>query len=402
LAVLRRRSPFYRQLGSLAFEGFPILDRATYVTEFDRLNTLGIGFERSLAHCLTAERAGVRAGEISGCTVGLSSGTGEMRGLFVVSPEERVLHSAHFLAKNLRRSLFGRHRIAYFIRADADLYDSAPGKRIEFQHFDLRVPIETGAGRLDAFDPTTLFAPTSILRKLGRLKREGKLKLLNLEHVLTGAENLDPLDRYHLERDFGLAISQVYQCTEGFIAYTCPAGRWHFNEDLLIIEKEYLDGEKKRFVPIITDLYRMAQPYVRYRISDVILENPETSFGPCGCGSILTSFFSVTGRESDLPSLPSVGTGKPTVLFHDEIQGLFFGFREKLEGYQFIQDGPEKISVLLQGNPGEDVKLLENEIRAALFDYFARKRCREPALHFGAYIEPAPPAKFRRIRNESA
>ena len=56
------------------------------------------------------------------------------------------------------------------------------------------------------------------------------------------------------------------------MAHTCEKGNLHFNEDLLIIEKEYIDKEKKRFFPIITDLNRTTQPVIRYKLDDIIHE----------------------------------------------------------------------------------------------------------------------------------
>ena len=52
-------------------------------------------------------------------------------------------------------------------------------------------------------------------------------------------------------------IHQVYQCNEGFLAHTCEKGNLHFNEDFLIIEKEYLDTEKK----VLSNNYRLRKNY---------------------------------------------------------------------------------------------------------------------------------------------
>ncbi len=44
----------------------------------------------------------------------------------------------------------------------------------------------------------------------------------------------------------------------------------HLNEPYLLIEREWLDREQTRFTPIVTDLWRRAQPVVRYRLNDVL------------------------------------------------------------------------------------------------------------------------------------
>ena len=42
------------------------------------------------------------------------------------------------------------------------------------------------------------------------------------------------------------SLDQVYQATEGFLACTCSAGNLHLNEDIIFVEKQYLDD--RRFI----------------------------------------------------------------------------------------------------------------------------------------------------------
>ena len=77
-------------------------------------------------------------------------------------------------------------------------------------------------------------------------------------------------------------IDQVYQATEGFLACTLVPGHLHLNEDIIFVEKEYLD--ERRFYPVITDFKRSSQPVYRYKLNDILVENPE----PCSCGSHYT------------------------------------------------------------------------------------------------------------------
>ena len=404
LRTLTIISPFFRRFSDVSFECLPIINRATYATNFDELNTRGLRQVDVLSRCRDAEVRGVRAGEMAGCTVGLSSGTSEGRGVFLVTPAEREFHSAHFLAKLLRGSLLSSQRIAYFIRADADLYDTAQGKRMRFQHFAILDRVEDQIARLVAFDPTVLFAPASTLRKLGEFRRAGILEFPSLRQILTGAEALDPLDRYHLERDFGLRLDQVYQCTEGFIAFTCVAGEWHLNEDLVRIEKDYLDAERRRFAPIVTDLYRLAQPYVRYRISDVLLESAVDLDGLCACGRGLARFTAVTGREADLIRvLHSASNAEPEIVFHDEIQALFFAFRNELSDYQVIQRGSgarSRLVVQLRAITENCADDLARRVKVAIEAFLASRDLRVDAVDFAPYVDVPAPKKLRRIRRE--
>ncbi len=40
--------------------------------------------------------------------------------------------------------------------------------------------------------------------------------------------------------------------------------------DIVYIQREYLEGW--RFVPIVTDFERKAQPMIRYRLNDILVE----------------------------------------------------------------------------------------------------------------------------------
>ncbi len=85
------------------------------------------------------------------------------------------------------------------------------------------------------------------------------------------AEVLDPLDRQRIEAAFAVRVEQIYQATEGFLGATCEHGVIHLNEEFLIVEREWVDEARTRFVPVITDLYRSSQPIIRYRLNDVLV-----------------------------------------------------------------------------------------------------------------------------------
>jgi putative adenylate-forming enzyme len=116
----------------------------------------------------------------------------------------------------------------------------------------------------------------------------------DLQQIISGAEVLDPLDKNIMQRLTGMRIDQIYQCTEGFLAYTCRAGLIHLNEDMVYFEKEFID--QHRFVPIITDFTRTTQPIIRYRLNDVLT----LSRHQCQCGSPFTVLTQIEGRCDDI------------------------------------------------------------------------------------------------------
>ncbi|MFN3432145.1 MAG: F390 synthetase-related protein, partial [Candidatus Sericytochromatia bacterium] len=223
----------YRGRDLAAWRSFPAIDKATMMANFDRLNTRGISLEQAMAVALEAERSRDFAPMIGDLTVGLSSGTSGSRGLFLVSPGERAAWAGTILGKILPGSILGRHRIAFFLRANSNLYESVSGRRIRFQFFDLLDPLDRHIERLNAMKPTSLVAPPSMLRFLAEAKAAGTLTIAP-EKIVSVAEVLDPLDEAAIAEAFGQRVHQVYQCTEGFLAATCAHGTLHLNEDLVV------------------------------------------------------------------------------------------------------------------------------------------------------------------------
>ena len=102
-------------------------------------------------------------------------------------------------------------------------------------------------------------------------------------------------DRQRIQAGFGLKmVDQVYQATEGFLACSCAYGNLHLNEDIVHVDKRYLDD--RRFYPIITDFKRTSQPIFQYELNDILVENPE----PCPCGSVFTRIDRLEGRSDDI------------------------------------------------------------------------------------------------------
>jgi putative adenylate-forming enzyme len=89
-------------------------------------------------------------------------------------------------------------------------------------------------------------------------------------------------------------VSEVYQCTEGVLGFSCKYGVMHLNERFIYFQKEYIDA--KRFYPIITDFSRKTQPIARYKMNDILIEKE----GSCMCGSVFQAIEKIEGREDDI------------------------------------------------------------------------------------------------------
>ncbi|MGE5704449.1 MAG: F390 synthetase-related protein [Clostridia bacterium] len=395
LAWMLPRSPFYRSyykgLDVSCWQSFPMIDKQQMMEHFDQLNTVGIEKAAAFEVALMAEQTRDFSPTINGITIGLSSGTSGNRGIFLVSEQERMMWAATILAKALPGSLFARQRIAFFLRANSNLYDSVKSRRISFRFFDLMETAASHIQRLNEYKPTLLVAPPSMLRLLSEAVEKGSLRI-KPDRIISVAEVLDPLDEAYIGRQFRQTVHQIYQCTEGFLATTCEHGTLHLNEDLLVIQKEYLDEHRKKFVPIITDFSRTTQPIIRYRLNDILTERRE----PCPCGSVFTALASIEGRCDDLFYLPSTIDYKLVPVFPDFIRRAVIAASPAVEEYRVIQNSPTELTVMLRCVSAEQ-GAVQAEVAGSLQAMLESLGLQQPEIRFAPYDFQPGVTKLRRV-----
>ncbi len=322
LRYVSEHSPLYRGMRKLS--SYPVIDKAFMMEHFDRLNTVGIRREEAEAFAVQAERERDFAPKLRGVTVGLSSGTSGHRGIFLVSDKEKVRWAGYVLAKFLPGSILESMDIAFFMRADSNLYQAVSSRRIRFHFFDIYRDMEEHVRRLEALRPRILAGQPSLLLMLGAAAERGALHIAP-QIIISIAEVLEREDEVYLKKVFRQkVIHQVYQCTEGCLASTCSLGTLHLNEDIVHIQREYLKG--RRFVPVVTDFERRAQPMIRYRLNDILVERKEA----CGCKSPCLALEKIEGREDDMFSFLDI-QGREKLIFPDFIRRciLFAGVGRK-------------------------------------------------------------------------
>lgn len=381
----------YRGRDLAAWRAFPTLDKATMMANFDTLNTRGITQEQAMNVALEAERSRDFAPTIGDVTVGLSSGTSGSRGLFLVSPAERAAWAGTILGKILPGSILGRHRIAFFLRANSNLYESVSGRRIRFEFFDLLDALDRHIERLNAMRPTSLVAPPSMLRFLAEAKAAGRLTIAP-EKIVSVAEVLDPLDEALIADRFGQRVHQVYQCTEGFLAVTCAHGTLHLNEDLVVVQKEIVDAQSGKFIPIVTDFTRTTQPIFRYRLNDLLTERAE----PCPCGSVFTALSQIEGRCDDVFYLPAAEGDRLIPVFPDFIRRAVITASPAIEAYTVHQISPYELDIALR-IPEAHRAEAEARLGQAFRDLFEPLGARHPLVRFGPYDRVPGLTKLRRV-----
>lgn len=394
LCWVARRSPFYRTWFSAEerepaelLASWPRTDKAWVTRHLDEWLTRPVD--------LHAARDGTRqAGETrdftralpGDVTVGLSSGTTGPAAMFFVSASERAAWAGLALARVLRApSLRRPERVAFFLRANSPLYETLGSRAVRFVYFDLLRPIGGLLEELERLAPTVIVAPPGALRLLAEARGAGRLRV-SPRQIVSVAEVLDPDDRAAIESAFGLRVDEVYQASEGFLAATCPAGALHWNEDVVRVERDELGGG--RYHPVLTDFRRRLQPVVRYRLDDVIVDEPDDT-PPCACGSVFRRIRRIEGRHDDslrLPCFHRAGTG---TLFPDFVRLAVSAVAGGLDDFRVRQVDLETLEISLRPEPPSDAARADilRRLERALADDSAQVGLRAPACRWLPWSE---------------
>ena len=370
------KSPMYKDRKGDSLEAFPVQEKHEFMRDFDQINTCGLTLHEAMEVAVKSEQSRDFAPTLNGVTVGLSSGTSGNRGLFLASEKERAMWVAAVLQRILGWS-FRIRKVAFFLRANSNLYSSVQSKLIAFEFFDLLKPLDGHVIRLNHLQPDILVGQPSLLVRLAKAQREASLSI-GPTMVISVAEVLSPEDECVISETFGVRVDQVYQCTEGLLGQTCPQGTIHLNEDWLLVEKEWLD--EKRFIPIVTDLRRSSQPVVRYRMNDIL------HAGTCTCGSRMMAISKIEGRMDDVMVLE----GDVTV-FPDFVRRAIAGAHPDILEYQVVQLSRNEISLFIADSTHWDVA------SRALQALFVRLGAQEISVSLAKSLLHHDGSKLRRI-----
>ncbi len=242
---------------------------------------------------IEAEQTRSFKSEINGITVGLSTGTSGKRGLFLVSENERAQWAALIMSRVIKPKFFKKQKVAFFLRANSNLYTSVASGLFEFMYFDIFRPLNELLVELNKYQPDILASQPSLLVDIALAQKNNQLNIKPIQ-IISFAEVLHANDKKSISTIFNTKITEVYQCTEGFLGVSCEYGTMHLNEDFIRFDKEWIDRNK--FYPIVTDFSRHSQPVVKYKLNDVL----EIKTEPCLCGSPLLGIERIIGRDDDV------------------------------------------------------------------------------------------------------
>ncbi|MGK5057286.1 F390 synthetase-related protein [Janthinobacterium sp. LB2P49] len=343
--TLCARSSYFAPYRSLPLAQWPTMNKALMLEHFDTMNTEGVTLAQAMDAAMAAEHSRDFTPAVGDITVGLSSGTSSQRAVFTVSPREKAQWAGVMLAKALPDGLFSGERVALFLRANSNLYTAVRSPWLTFAFYDLFEPFDSLCAQLAQYRPSVIVAPAQVLRQLALRVIDGSLALAP-KKVISVAEVLEAQDRALIVQAFG-AVHEIYQATEGFLASSCEHGVLHLNEEYVHIEPQWLDGEQRRFVPVITDFTRITQPIVRYRLDDILIARAT----PCPCGRATRAIDGIEGRCDDmlfLPSLPSMlsaNGGAPVAVFADVLTRAFAQALPPDADYRLLQSGDASLQL---------------------------------------------------------
>jgi putative adenylate-forming enzyme len=394
------QSPFYRDYANSPLSEIPIITKREMLENFDRMNTAGIKLTDAQAIGLQAERDRNFSPMIGNITVGLSSGTSGSRGVFLVSKEERLRWAGTMLAHALPHSILKPTRIAFFLRANSNLYTTLNrGKHLALDFYDItagQLLGSSGSGkdaeayvdRLSRTQPDVLVAPASILRHLSNLAYTGQFHIAP-KRIFSVGEVLEPDDRKHIEGVFDMRVDQIYQCTEGFLGISDGSGTLQLNEAFVIIEKEWIDQASGRFRPVITDFSRTTQPIIRYRLDDILIED-RSHRGP------FTALKQIEGRADSTLYFPTAnGSLKP--VFADAIRQAVLASDLGSAEYHIVQSAPDKIEMQWGPAPAVPGPIHTKTFQRLLVELAQRHDCLPPSGIVTPLVRAAYDVKIRRI-----
>ncbi len=290
------KSIFYKKYfvgQSYDWSSVPLISKTEFMAHFDDINTVNIKKEDALKIALDAENSRNFKSELAGITVGLSTGTSGKRGIFLVSKNERAMWVALVMHRVIKPRLLKKQKVAFFLRANSNLYASVQSRLFDFQYFDIFTPLSILLKKLTTDQPDIVAAQPSVLIDICLAQQTQEIDIKPTQ-IISFAEVLHDHDRALIEDTFKLKITEIYQCTEGFLGVSCAHGTMHLNEDFIQFEKEWLDEDK--FYPIITDFSRQSQPVVKYKMNDIL----QIRTTPCPCGSAHLAIAHIIGRDDDV------------------------------------------------------------------------------------------------------
>ncbi len=252
--------------------------------------------------------------------------------------------------------------------------------------------LHNAAGMLRMHRPHILAGFVTPLSVLARDIETGRIPAPDCKALLVWGEVLSDASRDYLQKRYRAPVYQVYACHEfGFMAISCRAhpGILHLVNPGLLIEAQ-VDGRPA--APhefgelVVTSLHSHAQPFIRYRLGDLVRIEP----GPCACGRPGPVIREIAGRQDDILHDRQ---GRPITNWLIHWGSFLYRENDVVIQYRITERalGSYRIELVTESEPDEKLRDGVIALFHKLFDAV------EVDVIFTDRIEPDANGKLRRV-----
>jgi hypothetical protein len=182
-----------------------------------------------------------------------------------------------------------------------------------------------------------------------------------------------------------VSAAQLDECTEGSSGYIGEQGGLYLNQN---IELEWLDHERLRFVPVVTDFSCTIQQVVRYRSNDMQPMREQRSSN----GRSRQVLAAVEGCNDDVLWLRSADPTQVLPLFPEMVRHAISSTTLALPDYRIEQHGAE-LRIAVADGSGYSRRAMGDAICLLAL----RHGLRPPQCTAMPFVQGAPDSKRRRI-----
>jgi len=375
------KSPFFKKYYSGCnlndIWHLPRVNKKIMMDNLGDYNTLGLDKDEITKFYLEVEKKRDFTKRLKGINIGMSSGTSGNRGVEIVTPREENYMKAALLSR-FDFPKGEKINLAFILRVSAPAFNLDKfGHRLTY--VSQLQPLEKIMAQLAAIGPNILSGPPSMLKLIAKEVEAGRLKIAP-KRLISYAEVLYPDVRDYLGKVFNCPIREIYKCTEGPIAVSCPHGSLHINEDLVVLEALKDDGSPaapgepcERLV--VTDLHKRSQPIIRYDLNDIVTISPQK----CSCGSNFRVIERIQGRADDMFwGIRKDGSGSHFI-YQDYISRAIISTSEAIDDYQAIQEDYCHVVLRIKTKIAGQNDLASNLV-GAVRGVFSSYGCQEPEV----------------------
>ena len=353
-----QHSAFYRKtfekngitaenIDTCPLSAFPTMDKKTLLEHFDELVTVPDLKQEELRRFDAEEKADRRPYKDKYHIVHSSGSTGKP-GYFVYDEAAwnsmllGIIRAAlwHMSMPQILKLLVKGPRIVYIAATDGRyggamaVGDGIDGVHAKQLYLDIKTPLTEWISQIREFKPNMIIGYPSAIKILGELVERGEIRL-NIFRVISCGEALGASLRHYLVQTFQAEVINFYGASESLAlgVEENPTDGMILFDDMNVIEVE--DGNM-----YLTSLYNLAQPLIRYRLSDSLtLKEPDAS-SRCP----FTSAMGLLGRNEDILWFED-GNGHREFLHPLAVEGICI---EGLRDYQFRQISPDAFEMLAE------------------------------------------------------